>query len=490
LTPLGITAEVYGRPKHIYSIWNKMRKKDIEFSELYDIRALRVIVDKENDCYAVLGVVHNLWTPIPREFDDYISNPKGNHYRSLHTAVRCPDGRSLEVQIRTWDMHRHAELGVAAHWRYKEGGKGSSDNYDEKIAWLRQLLSWKEDLSGNSDWMRQYKQAALDETIYVLTPQGRMMDLPRGATPVDFAYRVHTDLGHRCRGAKVDGALAPLNTALKTGQKVEIITAKQGGPSRDWLNPAQGYLHTRNARLKVRQWFASQALEEMLVEGKAIIARELQRVGRGNLNLDDVAQRLNFARADDLYIAAARNELPLRQFQAIVRGDETASAADAVPQLATSLRRPANTPKSILIVGVDHLMTQLARCCKPAPPDEIEGFITRGKGVSIHRADCTNFRHLAARQPERVIEADWGDTEAEGLFATDILVEANDRQGLLRDVSEVFAREHINVIGVNTQSRQGQARMSFTVEIRNLQQLKRTLGLVHEVPDVVSARRG
>ncbi|MDR2678552.1 MAG: bifunctional (p)ppGpp synthetase/guanosine-3',5'-bis(diphosphate) 3'-pyrophosphohydrolase, partial [Zoogloeaceae bacterium] len=415
LAPLGITAEVYGRPKHIYSIWNKMRKKDIDFSELYDIRALRVIVDRESDCYTVLGVVHNLWTPIPKEFDDYISNPKGNDYRSLHTAVRCPDGRALEVQIRTWEMHRHAELGVAAHWRYKEGGKGSDNNYDEKIARLRQLLSWNDEIFSSSDWMRQYKQAALDETIYVLTPQGRVVDLPRGATPVDFAYRVHTDLGHRCRGAKVDGALTPLNSALKTGQQVEIVTVKQGGPSRDWMNPTQGYLHTKSARMKVRQWFASQALEETLADGKVIIARELQRMGRGSVNLEDIAQRLDFPRADDLYIAAARNTLPLRQFQAVVRGDET--PAETAPQLATALRRPANGPKSILIVGVDHLMTQLARCCKPAPPDEIEGFITRGKGVSIHRVDCANFRHLATRHPERVIEADWGNTEGEGFFA-------------------------------------------------------------------------
>ncbi|MDR2164258.1 MAG: bifunctional (p)ppGpp synthetase/guanosine-3',5'-bis(diphosphate) 3'-pyrophosphohydrolase [Zoogloeaceae bacterium] len=488
LQSLGIDAEIYGRPKHIYSIWSKMRRKGVDFSDLYDIRALRVIVNEIKDCYAVLGAAHNLWTPIPKEFDDYISNPKGNHYRSLHTAVRCPDGRSLEVQIRTREMHQHAELGVAAHWRYKEGGNKSGDDYDEKIAWLRRLLSWRDEVTDSSDWVRHYKQAALDETIYVLTPRGKVVDLPQGATPLDFAYRVHTDLGHRCRGAKVDGHLVSLNTALKTGQRVEIVVAKQGGPSRDWLNAAQGYIHTRSARSKVRQWFSNLALEETLSDGKSIIVKELQRLGHGGINLEEVAQRLNYARLDDLYAAAARNELPMRQFQAAVRNDEAPTGEP--PLLATAVRPPTGETKGILIVGVDRLMTQLARCCKPAPPDEIEGFVTRGKGVSIHRVDCVNFQHLAVRHPERVIEADWGDAGAGGVFAADIIIDAHDRQGLLRDISEIFAKEKINVIGVNTQSRQGRARMGFTVEVRNLQQLKRTLGLVHEVSGVVTARRG
>ncbi|MDE2586517.1 MAG: bifunctional (p)ppGpp synthetase/guanosine-3',5'-bis(diphosphate) 3'-pyrophosphohydrolase, partial [Betaproteobacteria bacterium] len=291
LAQVGITnAEIYGRPKHIYSIWNKMRKKGVDFSEVYDVRALRVIVDEVKDCYTVLGIVHNIWTPIPKEFDDYISNPKGNYYRSLHTAVRCPDGRSLEVQIRTWDMHKHAELGVAAHWRYKEGTKHSAeDNYDDKIAWLRQLLTWKDEVSDSSDWVNHYKQAALDETVYVMTPQGKVLDLPQGATPVDFAYRLHTDLGHRCRGAKVDGVLVPLDTALKTGQRVEIIAAKQGGPSRDWLNPALGYIATKTARTKARAWFSSLALEETLAEGRAILTKELQRQGGTHSNMDELA---------------------------------------------------------------------------------------------------------------------------------------------------------------------------------------------------------
>jgi GTP pyrophosphokinase len=489
LAELGVTAEVYGRPKHIYSIWNKMRKKNLEFTDVYDIRALRVIVESVKDCYTALGIVHNIWSPISKEFDDYISNPKSNDYRSLHTAVRCPDGRSLEVQIRTWEMHRHAELGVAAHWRYKEGSKQSSgDNYDAKIAWLRQLLTWKEEVTDSSDWVRHYKEAALDETIYVLTPQGRVVDLPRGATPLDFAYRVHTDLGHRCRGAKIDGQLAPLNSALKTGQRIEVVVAKQGGPSRDWLNAAQGYLKTKGARVKVRQWFASRALEETLNEGKAIITRELQRLGQSGANVDEFARRLSFAKADDLFVAAARNELNLRHFQSVARGEP--HAAETTPEMAVALRRPTGEAKGILIVGVDRLLTQLARCCKPAPPDAIEGFVTRGKGVSIHRVDCPNFQHLAALHPERVIETEWGGAEAEGFFASDVVVDAHDRQGLLRDISEIFAKEKINVIGVNTQSRQGKAHMGFTVEVRNLTQLQRTLDLIHDVKGVVAARRG
>ncbi|MDR3352363.1 MAG: bifunctional (p)ppGpp synthetase/guanosine-3',5'-bis(diphosphate) 3'-pyrophosphohydrolase [Zoogloeaceae bacterium] len=493
LESLGIRAEVYGRPKHIYSIWNKMRKKSVEFSDLYDIRALRVIVDEVKDCYAALGIVHNIWTPIPKEFDDYISNPKGNRYRSLHTAVRCPDQRALEVQIRTWEMHRHAELGVAAHWRYKEGGSSAADAYDEKIAWLRQLLSWKNEVD-NSDWVRHYKKAALDETLYVLTPQGKVVDLPRGATPLDFAYRVHTDLGHRCRGARVDGVLVPLNTPLQTGQQVEIITARQGAPSRDWLNATQGYIRTKGARTKVRQWFAALAQEETLAAGRAFITREVQRLGQGqnHFNVEDIARRMGYAKGDDLYVAAAKGEFPLRQFQALVRGvplpEEIAREEE---KTAVPVRAPTEeAPKGILIVGVDRLLTQLARCCKPAPPDKIEGFVTRGKGVSIHRVDCPNFQHLAALHPERVIETDWGDAQTGNLFATDIVVEANDRQGLLRDVSEIFARERINVIGVNTQSRQGQARMAFTVEVRDLEQLRRTLALIQEVGGVVGARRG
>ena len=483
-------AEVYGRPKHIYSIWNKMRKKDVAFSEVYDVRALRVIVNEVKDCYTALGIVHHIWSPIAKEFDDYIAHPKGNDYRSLHTAVHCPDGRSLEVQIRTREMHSHAELGVAAHWRYKEGsGATPEDRYDEKIAWLRQLLTWRDEVADSSDWVRHYKQAAFDETVYILTPQGRVVDLPRGATPVDFAYRVHTDLGHRCRGAKVDGALVPLNTQLSTGQRVEIVLAKHGGPSRDWLNPSLAYLFTHRSRLKVRQWFASLALEDTLAEGRAVVIRELQRMGQPSINLDDLAARLGFTRSEDLFIAVARAKLNLRQLQGAVRGNELPVDDQELAELPVRRQRDSDVAeKGILIVGVDRLLTQLAGCCKPAPPDPIVGFVTRGKGVSVHRADCSNFSNMQTMHPERVIETTWG-SRTDGVFAVDIVIDAYDRQGLLRDVSDILARERINVIAVNTQSRQGNAHMSFTAEVGSVPQLNRTLALLHEVQGVVSARR-
>jgi GTP pyrophosphokinase len=486
LDALGIKAEIYGRPKHIFSIWNKMKKKAVEFSEVYDVRALRVIVDDVRDCYTVLGIVHDLWTPIPKEFDDYISNPKGNNYRSLHTAVQCPDGRSLEVQIRTWEMHKHSELGVAAHWRYKEGSKHSpDDDYNDKIASLRQLLSWKDEVAGSSDWVKHYKEAALDETIYVLTPQGKVIDLPRGATPIDFAYRLHTDLGHRCRGAKVGGHLVPLNTALDTGQRVEIVAAKQGGPSRDWLNPALGFLTTKSARNKVRQWFVALSIDETMNEGRAVIQRELQRLGQTQANIEDLAQKLGYPKAEDMYLAAGRGELGLRLLQSTLRGEpETVEEAVMTPRRA----RAGDGKEGILIVGVDKLLTQLARCCKPAPPDAISGFVTRGKGVSIHRADCPSFAHLAALHPERVIETDWGG-ETGSVFSVEIVVEAYDRQGLLRDISEVLARDKINVTAVSTQSKHDRANMSFTIEVENLQRLKRVMAQLHEVNGVAGVRR-
>ena len=490
LRSTGIRAEVLGRPKHIYSIYNKMRGKSLDFSELYDVRALRVLVDSVKDCYTALGVVHNLWTPIPKEFDDYISRPKSNDYRSLHTAVVGPDGRALEVQIRTHDMHRHAELGVAAHWRYKEAGAGRAsarpDPFDEKIAWLRQVLAWRDDVVESVNWVEQFKRTALDDTVYVLTPQGRVLDLPQGATPVDFAYHLHTDLGHHCRGAKVDGAMVPLNYKLANGQRVEIIAAKTGGPSRDWMNPALGYLQSSRARSKVRQWFNTQALAETVAHGRAIVERELQRVGMTSANLDHLAQQLGYARSEELFAAAGREEIGAKLLQTALRG--AAPEAAAPEALLPGKSRADAKDGGILVVGMDKLMTQLAKCCRPAPPDAIAGFVTRGRGVSIHRKNCRDLQRLAELQPERMIEAAWGQ-QKEGVFSVDIVVQAHDRTGLLRDISEVLSREKINVTGVNTQSKQHMAYMSFTVEISDLEQLQRTLALVREVQGVLTASR-
>jgi GTP pyrophosphokinase len=485
----GFDAEVYGRPKHIYSIWNKMRAKNLDFEQVYDVRALRIIVPEVRDCYTALGIVHALWQPIHGEFDDYISHPKGNFYRSLHTAVMADDGRAVEVQIRTPEMHHHAELGVAAHWRYKEAGAPAraESAYDEKIAWLRQLLSWRDEITDSAAWVEQFKRASLDDTIYVLTPQGKVFDLPKGSTPIDFAYRLHTDIGHRCRGAKIDGHLVPLNTPLANGQRVEITTAKTGGPSRDWLG--EGYLHSPRARQKVKAWFAAQQEEEMLAQGRAFIAKELQRDGETQANLDELAHKLGFKNPDAMYLAAARGEVGPRAVLVALRG--TPEEEEVSPENLTRQSKAGQKGDGgrILIVGVDRLMTQLGRCCKPVPPDAVAGFVTRGRGVSVHRLDCANFRNMAARNPERVIDAQWGGTQS-GVYATDLMVEAHDRQGLLRDISDVLSKEKINVTAVKTQSKSGTARMGFTIELASAEQLQRVLDRVGEVEGVTLVRRG
>ena len=487
LKAVGIDAEVIGRPKHIYSIWNKMRAKSLDFEQVYDVRALRIIVEKVADCYAALGVIHQLWSPIEGEFDDYIAQPKSNDYRSLHTAVVAEDGRSLEVQIRTHEMDRHAELGVAAHWRYKEASAPTvaDSSYDNKIALLRQLLTWRDEVTDSAAWVEQFKRAAFDDTIYVLTPQGRVVDMPYGATPIDFAYRLHTDLGHRCRGARVNGQMWPLNRPLANGQTVEINAVREGGPSRDWLNPAQGYLATQGARRKVRQWFAAQDGAETLAQGRAFITRELQREGQTHINLEELAAKLGFRNVEVMFTAAGHGELGPRQVQLAVRGE--AAVTEPLADVITKRSRAGDS--QVLLVGVDKLMTQLGRCCKPAPPDAILGFVTRGRGVSIHRNECVNFRHLAKQHPERVIAAEWGRA-GQGLYAIDLQIEAHDRQGLLRDISELLSREKINVTAVKTTShKDGTARMNFTIEMDGISALKRVLGLLRDVPGVFSAQR-
>jgi GTP pyrophosphokinase len=488
----GIRAEIAGRPKHIYSIWKKMRAKQLDFSEVYDVRALRVIVAEVKDCYTVLSIVHQIWTPVPGEFDDFIVKPKSNFYRSLHTAVVAGDGRALEVQIRTAAMHRDAELGVAAHWRYKEGVAGASkDAYGDKLALLRELLSWREEVADASNWVAQFRRAALDDTIYVITPQGRVIDLPRGATPIDFAYRVHTQVGHRCRGAKVDGALTPLNKPLASGQTVEIITAKQGGPSRDWLNPQLGYIQTSRARTKVKQWFAAQEEAQTTTEGRAIIQRELQRLGSTQANIDALAVKLGYGNAEAMFLAAGRGELGMRDLQLAVRAPETAPAV--APEFLPRKSKASGKADGVLIVGIDKLLTQLGGCCKPAPPDPIQGYVTRGKGISIHRVSCVNFSHMARLNPERVIAAAWGDSAgaaaSSAVYPVGITIECADRTGLLRDITEVLSREKINVTAVNTISRDGGAHMSFTVEVSGIPQLQRALKQIGQIPSVIGARR-
>ncbi|KIG10349.1 RelA/SpoT family protein [Caballeronia concitans] len=500
-----IKAEVSGRPKHIYSIWKKMRGKHLDFSELNDVRAFRVIVGDIKDCYTVLGIVHNLWQPVPREFDDYISRPKPNGYKSLHTVVVGDDGRAFEVQIRTQEMHQFAEYGVAAHWRYKEAGaRGyagqvtANEKYDEKIAWLRQLLAWKDDVEGEPPGWQHLRDATLDDDhIYVLTPQARVIALPQGATAVDFAYHLHSELGHRCRGARVDGAMVPLNTPLQNGQTVEIIAVKEGGPSRDWLNPQLGYMHSPRARQKVRAWFNAVDAAENVAQGRAIVEKTLQREGKTSVNLDQLAAKLGFKAPEDLYAVVAKDEFSVRNIEhALSEAPPPAPEPEAPAQFekrssGQSVAQGAST--GVLVVGVDALLTQLARCCRPAPPDPIAGFVTRGKGMSIHRTDCTTFQRMAQRSPERVLHTTWSAEVMNGrgssVYPVDLSVESADRQGLLRDISEVFAREKINVVGVKSQSRRNIAYMQFTVEVSNSAQIQRACTLLAEVQGVIRASR-
>jgi GTP pyrophosphokinase len=504
-----IKADVSGRPKHIYSIWSKMRRKHVDIEGLYDIRAVRVIVDDIRECYTALGIVHTLWTPIPKEFDDYIAKPKANNYRSLHTAVIGPENKSVEIQIRTWEMHRFSEYGVAAHWRYKEKSYAAAQHqnaakteagFEQKIAWLRQILEWKNLIAEDDEVLSAFKSNLFTDTIYVLTPQGKVIDLPNGATPLDFAYALHSSLGHRCRGARVNGQMTPLNVPLKNGQRVEIATAKQGGPSRDWLNPDAHYVVSHRARSKIRQYFKQQQLEETLTQGRAIVEKELARAGASAVKLEALAQKGGFAKPDDLYAAVSRDEFSSRQlkdliaaFKASVAAPESAAAkepeeAQLPAEIAAPKHRVASGANGVLIEGMSDMMTSLARCCKPAPPDPIVGFITRGKGVSIHRANCENLKKIQERNPERVIEAEWGDTK-DASFPVDIVVEARARPNLLRDLTEVFSKGHVQMISANMQNKKDQTRLFFTVEIHGIEQLKLTLAAIKEVEGVMSVGR-
>ena len=498
----GLQAQVQGRPKHIYSIVKKMRGKSLDFAQVYDIRALRVIVPSVPDCYAALSWVHSRFTPVAEAFDDYIARPKANGYQSLHTVVRDGEGQAIEVQIRTSAMHQHSEHGVAAHWVYKEagakgyGGVSATGSYEAKIAVLRQLLAWERELSGAAakpgDARGATDAALLEDRIYVLTPDAAIVELAQGATPIDFAYSVHTNLGHRCRGARVDGILVPLNTPLKNGQTVEVTTAKEGGPSRDWLNLELGFLVSHRARAKVRAYFNALALDQTVAKGREAVEKLLQREGKTALKLDDLASQLGFHSADDLFEVVGKDEFSLRNIEILLRPPEPAPDADDVVHLKKP--RAAPTGKGgVLVVGVDSLMTQLAKCCKPAPPDVISGFVTRGKGVSVHRADCSNLRNMVQRSGDRVIEVQWGQSPSAAtggsVYPVDVAVEAVDRQGLLRDISEVFAKEKMNVIGVQTQSVKGIAWMTFTIEVADSGRLGKVLRTIGGLNGVRAARR-
>lgn len=481
----GIEAEVTGRPKHIYSIYKKMKRKSVDFKEINDASAVRILVNDIKDCYAALGVVHNLWVPIPKEFDDYIAKPKGNDYRSLHTTVIGPEEKVVEVQIRTHEMHRHSEMGVAAHWRYKEGAKRDA-RHEEKIAWLRQILEWKNDVEDAGELAEHFRTALFEDSVYVLTPQGKVIDLPKGATPVDFAYHVHSDLGHRCRGARVDNVMVPLDYTLQNAQQVEIISVKQGGPSRDWLNPALGYLKSHRARSKVRQWFSGKEREASLAQGRALVEKELQRHGMTSMGLEKLAGEFKFTKLDAFLVAVARGEINTRQLTGFLRGES--ESVIPVPEPPISKKPAAQPDGGILVVGVDKLLTVLAKCCKPAPPDPIIGFVTRGRGITVHRAECANLSRLSRESAARLITAEW-DLSKGASYPVDIEIHAQDRQGLLHDISNVLSREKIDITAIRTQSRGITATMQFTLRITDLAQLRRVLAVIESVPGVTSAVR-
>jgi len=488
----GIKADVAGRAKHIYSIWRKMRRKGIDFSEVYDIRALRVLVPEVRDCYAAIGVVHGLWRHIPHEFDDYIANPKENGYQSLHTAVVGPEGKTMEVQIRTHSMHEDAELGVCAHWRYKGMDTSNSEaGYEAKINWLRQVIEWQEELGDVSGLVDQLRSDVGSERIYVFTPEGHVVDMPRGATPVDFAYKVHTEVGHKCRGAKVNGRIVPLTYQLRTGDQVNVLTTTRAAPSRDWLNPGLGYIQTSRARAKVTHWFKMQDREQNIADGRLVLEDELGRLSLRDLNLDDLARKVNYQSADDMFAAVGAGDL--KPVQVVNVAQQILEPRDRQLDLRLPRLRGRSENRGdpdVRIQGVGNLKTQIARCCSPVPGDPIVGYITVGRGVSIHRDDCMNLLQLREQEANRIIEVDWGE-DAETRYPVDIEIEAYDREGLLRDITSVLASRKTNVLSMQTQSDVDShtATIALTVEISNIEQLSQLLAKIRQLSNVMDVHR-
>jgi GTP pyrophosphokinase len=489
LQQVSIDAEINGRAKHIYSIWRKMRRKGIGFSQVYDIRAVRLLVPTVRDCYSALGVVHSLWRNIPNEFDDYIASPKENGYRSLHTAVIGPKGKVLEVQIRTHTMHEEAEFGVCSHWRYKGTDHSEArSSYEEKIDWLRQVLQWHEELGDVSvkDGIINRRE---QDSIYVFTPDGHIIDMPEGSTPVDFAYRIHTDVGNRCRGSKVNGRIVPLNYQLKTADQVEILTSKRESPSRDWLSPALGYIHTSRARAKVQQWFKLQARDENIADGRALLDKEFRRLALADFDFEALAKKLNLNTLENLYAAVGANDIGV--------GQVLGAAQRMLPVSATPIAVPLTGrvaadqgDSDVYIEGVGKLLTSIARCCGPVPGEAIVGYITLGKGVSIHRQDCRNILKLRERESDRILQVQWG-AAPENTYAVEIGVEAYDRSGLLRDITALLDAEKINVSALQTLSdkKNNTVAMDMTLEVRSYTELSRILARIAQLPNVSSVRR-
>jgi len=483
----GISAEVQGRPKHIFSIWKKMQRKGVAFNAVYDVRAIRILVDKVQDCYAALGAIHTIWRHIPNEFDDYIATPKENMYQSIHTAVIGPEGKTLEVQIRSHEMHEHAELGVAAHWSYKEGTK-STTGYDQKIAWLRQLLEWKDESDDAGDFIDRFKSEVFQDRVYVITPQGDIIDLAQGATPLDFAYHIHTDIGHRCRGARVNGRIVNLTYELKSGEQVEVLTTKTGKPSRDWLNPQLGYLNTSRARAKVRHWFKLQDHDQNIASGRDALEKDLKRLNIHNINHKLLAENFKFDNVDDFYATIGRGDITSTQIashcQSLSQPEQPAE------KTFTEKNRARTQHGEVIIEGVGNLLTNMARCCSPAPGDPIVGYITQGAGVTIHRRDCNNILKMPDSRRARLINVEWGGEQHE-LYPVDIRLETIDRQNLLRDVLNVLSNEKINVNAVHTQSnkKNNTAHMELTIEVSGVSQLSKILNRLGQLNNIIEVSR-
>jgi guanosine-3',5'-bis(diphosphate) 3'-pyrophosphohydrolase len=484
LAQAGVKAEISGRPKHIYSIFEKMMRKGVPFDMVHDIRGVRIVVREREACYAVLGVIHSNWRPIPGEFDDYIAAPKDNFYRSLHTAVVYDDGKTLEVQIRTPEMNQSAEYGIAAHWRYKEGF-GHDPDFERRVSYLRQLMEWRQDVEDAQEFVAGMKSDVFGDRVYVFTPRGDIIDLPAGSTPIDFAYHVHTEIGHRCRGAKVGGKLVSLDYSLITGDQIEIITAKRGGPSRDWLNPHLGLVKTQRARSKIRRWFKRQARDKNISHGKDVLDKELRHLGLVSVNMDQLAKKLGYKSIDDLAEAIGCGDIPLgRVVNELVLGeedkDDTFDFPTSPPEIKT---RPAD---EVTVRGLRGLLTNIAKCCNPAPGDDIIGYVTRGRGATIHRIDCPNIMRI--RDKERLVKVSWG--EATSTFPVPVTVKAYDRDGLMRDISTLIAEEGINIGRVNVDvNKRNMAVFDLILEVHDIEQLSRVLDRLERLSNVFEARR-
>lgn len=502
MTREGVKAEVYGRPKHIYSIWRKMQKKSLAFDELFDVRAVRIVAERLQDCYGALGIVHTLYRHLPDEFDDYVANPKPNGYQSIHTVVLGPGGKTVEIQIRTRQMHEDAELGVAAHWKYKEGSGGQArgaHGHEERIAWLRKLIAWQEEMADTGELLEEVRSQVFDDRVYVFTPKGDVVDLPAGSTPLDFAYHIHSDIGHRCIGAKIGGRIVPFTYQLQMGDQIEIITQKQPNPSRDWLNPNLGYVTTSRGRSKIHAWFRKQDRDKNIVAGRQILDNELNQL---DISLKEAEKlllpRYNVGTLDELLAAIGGGDIRLNQMVNFLQAKLNKPSAEeedreALRQLTQKTHTPQRSGKEsgrVVVEGVGNLMHHIARCCQPIPGDDIVGFITQGRGISIHRADCDQLADLMSHAPERIVDAVWGESYSSG-YSLVVRVTANDRSGLLRDITTILANEKVNVLGVSSRSdtRKQLATIDMDIEIYNQQVLGRVLARLNQVPDIIDARR-